>query len=71
MDPANFDFRPKPGTALINAGVPIAGYTDGFKGMAPDLGAYEADGERWVAGANWRESFSLLENASQAKNSKK
>jgi Right handed beta helix region len=60
MDPDHFDFRPKPGSALINAGIAIPGYTDGFKGKAPDLGAYESKGERWVPGAAWQESFTRL-----------
>lgn len=60
MDTTHFDFRPKPESALVNAGVPIPGYTDGFKGKSPDLGAYESQGERWVAGADWEESFTSL-----------
>jgi hypothetical protein len=59
-DPAKFDFRPAAGSPLVDAGVAIPGYTDGFKGKAPDLGAYEADAEPWVAGANWQEIFTLL-----------
>ena len=67
-DPANFDFRPKPGSALVDAGTEIPGYTDGFQGKAPDLGAYESGGERWVAGADWKESFTLLEPAGNPAN---
>ena len=59
-DPANFDFRPKEDSALVDAGVEIPGYTDGFKGAAPDIGAYESGGERWVPGADWQESFTNL-----------
>ena len=58
-DPAHFDFRPADGSPLIDAGVALPGYTDGFKGAAPDLGAYEAGGERWVPGADWKEAFTL------------
>ncbi len=36
-----FDFRLKPGSAAIDAGVELPGITDGFTGRAPDLGAYE------------------------------
>jgi hypothetical protein len=38
---ADFDFRLKPGSAAVDAGVVIPNITDGFTGKAPDLGAYE------------------------------
>ncbi len=41
----DFDFRLKPGSAAVDAGVEIPGITDGFTGRAPDLGAYELDRE--------------------------
>ncbi len=41
VDPANLDFTPKAGSALIDAGTHLPGYTDGFLGMAPDIGAIE------------------------------
>ncbi len=47
------DGVPIAGSAAIDAGVAIAGITDGAVGKAPDLGAYEVGGERWVAGADW------------------
>ena len=56
-DPAQFDFRPADGSPAIGAGVVLPGITDGFKGMAPDLGAYESNGERWVPGADWTPSY--------------
>lgn len=37
----DFDFRLKPGSAAVDAGVEIPGITDGFTGRAPDVGAYE------------------------------
>ena len=37
----DFDFRLKPGSAAVDAGVVIPNITDGFTGKAPDLGAYE------------------------------
>jgi len=49
-DPARYDFRPKKGSPLIDAGQVIPGITDGFKGKAPDIGAYEYGAERWVPG---------------------
>lgn len=39
----DFDFRLRPGTAAIDAGVPIPNVNDGFTGNAPDLGALELD----------------------------
>ena len=63
QDPSKFDFRPKAGSPLIDAGVPISGYTDGFHGAAPDLGAYELEGDRWVAGADWQEKFTVREKS--------
>ena len=50
------DAYPTDGSAAIDAGVVIEGITDGFEGEAPDLGAYEFGGERWVAGADWQDS---------------
>ncbi|MGD8239354.1 MAG: right-handed parallel beta-helix repeat-containing protein [Armatimonadota bacterium] len=49
-DPQNLDFRPAAGSPLIDAGHEIPGFTDGFKGRAPDIGAYEHGSERWVPG---------------------
>lgn len=49
------DGYPIAGSAAIDAGVVIAGITDGFQGKSPDLGAYEFGAARWVAGADWRD----------------
>jgi hypothetical protein len=35
------DLRLKAGCAAIDAGEVLPGFNDGFKGKAPDLGAYE------------------------------
>ncbi|WP_246137502.1 right-handed parallel beta-helix repeat-containing protein [Myxococcus llanfairpwllgwyngyllgogerychwyrndrobwllllantysiliogogogochensis] len=35
------DLRPRTGSAVENAGAPLANINDGFSGAAPDLGAYE------------------------------
>ena len=35
---------------LVDAGVSVPPYTDGHVGAAPDIGAYERGGDRWVAG---------------------
>jgi hypothetical protein len=40
-DPASFDFRLKPTSPAVDAGVALPNITDGFAGKAPDLGAYE------------------------------
>ena len=42
-DPAHFDFRLKPGSAAVDAGVVLPNINDGYTGRAPDLGAYEWD----------------------------
>ncbi len=44
---------PEAGSAVVDAGVPIPGVTDGFVGKAPDLGAYERGAPYWKAGADW------------------
>lgn len=49
------DGVPVKGSGAIDAGVEIPGITDGYVGRAPDLGAYEYGGERWVAGADWND----------------
>jgi hypothetical protein len=46
---------PTMASAAIDAGVVIEGITDGYKGKAPDLGAYESGAPRWVAGADWQD----------------
>jgi hypothetical protein len=37
----DFDFRIKPGSAAVDKGTVLPNVTDGFSGMAPDLGALE------------------------------
>jgi len=41
--PADFDFRLRPGSVAVDAGVRLIGVNDDFTGKAPDLGAYETD----------------------------
>jgi hypothetical protein len=43
--PEDLDFRLRPGSAAVDAGVEISTITDGFSGKAPDLGAYELGGD--------------------------
>ena len=41
--PDDFDFRLRPGSAAVDAGVRLPNVNDDFTGRAPDLGAYEID----------------------------
>ena len=50
VDAKRLDFRPCEGSPLIDAGEAIEGITDGYKGKAPDIGAYEFGAPRWVPG---------------------
>jgi hypothetical protein len=50
IDPARRDFRPRIGSPLIDAGKLIAPITDGYRGKAPDIGAYESGAQRWLPG---------------------
>jgi gliding motility-associated-like protein len=43
------NFRLKPTSPAVNTGIAIPGITDGSVGT-PDIGAYELNGEAWVAG---------------------
>ena len=50
-DSENFDFRPRFGSSLIDFGRNINGVTDGYKGDAPDSGAYEFGSDSyWIPG---------------------
>ena len=50
-DPGVFDFRPRAGSDLIDAGIDVPGITDGHLGDAPDIGAYEYGNTRyWIPG---------------------
>lgn len=57
---ADFDFRLKPGSKAVDAGVPLANINEDFAGRAPDLGAYEVGkplpvyGPRDGSGGNFR-----------------
>ena len=55
VDVAAHDYRPKASSPLVDAGVVFPPYTDGYVGKAPDIGAYELGGERWVAGCSGME----------------
>jgi len=50
-DPDNLDFRPRSGSDLVDAGVPVEGKTFPFVGEAPDIGPYEfGDKHYWIPG---------------------
>ncbi len=51
LDLAAYDFRPADDSPLINAGRIIPGITDGYRGAAPEVGAYEANQPGWIPGA--------------------
>ena len=51
MDPNSFDFRPAADSDFIDAGTHVEGFTNGFEGAAPDIGAYEAGTDHyWIPG---------------------
>ena len=55
----NDDFRLLPNASAIDAGVVIPGFTDGYTGSAPDLGAYEYGSPPWAAGVNSRPALAI------------
>ena len=50
VNATNGDYRLLTNTPPVNAGLLIPGYTDGYSGTAPDIGAYELGRTNWVAG---------------------
>ena len=53
-DPSTRDYRPAKGSPLIDAGAVVPPFTNGYQGSAPDIGAYEYNGEWWQAGCTGR-----------------
>jgi uncharacterized protein (TIGR03437 family) len=51
VDAAHGNFQLLPNSPAIGAGVVLPGYTDGFTGKAPDIGAYDHSLPPWKAGA--------------------
>ena len=52
VDYANNDFRLQGGSVVIDAGLEVPPFTDGWQGFAPDRGAYEDGLNQWTAGHN-------------------
>ena len=57
-DTSNNNFSPGSGSALIDAGITVAGITDQYtnNGSGPDIGAYEDGNTDWTAGHGWNVS---------------
>ncbi|WP_299710003.1 T9SS type A sorting domain-containing protein [uncultured Tenacibaculum sp.] len=53
---AGNNFKLKPNAKAVDYGRVINGITNGYKGKAPDVGAYEL-GDNWVPGINWNPEF--------------
>jgi len=51
VDAERRDFRPRPDSPLVDRGVPLPPWTDGFAGAAPDTGAFESGRPPFQAGA--------------------
>lgn len=72
VDPANRDFRLRPDSPAVSAGLPVPGITDGF--AVPDLGAYQTGGDYWVPGHDFAKRpdaelrFTEFENNSKLSN---
>jgi len=52
QDPQKRDFRPA--SILVDKAREAPGITDGFKGTAQNIGAYEQGGDFWIPGADWK-----------------
>jgi hypothetical protein len=59
VDWTNADFRLRANSPAIDSGVLISGFTEGYLGTAPDLGAYEFGGPAWSAGVGARPSLAI------------
>ena len=54
QDVGGLKFWLTPGADAIDSGKPVTGITEGFLGEAPDQGAYESGGARWLPGVRGR-----------------
>jgi hypothetical protein len=55
----NNNFSLLPNAPAVNAGVVIPGFTDGYVGSAPDLGAYELGSPPWNAGVGSQPTLAI------------
>ena len=53
------DFRPRAGSALVDAGTIVPGIAETYTGSAPDIGAYEYGVPPWIPGVTWNYSTSF------------
>jgi len=53
VDAASGNLHLQSGSPAIDAGAVISGITDGYKGSAPDQGAYENGQQDWIPGCNF------------------
>ncbi len=60
VDWAVDDFRLQTNAPAIDAGVIIPGFTDGYTGGAPDLGAHESGSLPWNAGVKSRPMLAII-----------
>jgi hypothetical protein len=60
----NEDFHLLSNAPAIDAGVVIPGFTDGYIGVAPDLGAYESGALPWTAGVGARATLAVVGGSS-------
>jgi hypothetical protein len=51
--PIDGDFTLRPGSPAVDAGEVLPPYTDGYRGNAPDIGAFEQSVQPWKAGADF------------------
>lgn len=51
--PEDGNFIPKDGSYLIDKGTKIKGFSKGYSGKLPDVGAYEHGEQPWSVGASW------------------
>ncbi|MDO6761293.1 T9SS type A sorting domain-containing protein [Tamlana sp. 2_MG-2023] len=52
QDWTNNNYHLKTSSQAVDYGKVIPGYTDGYAGAAPDVGAYEV-GDNWIPGVSW------------------
>ena len=71
-DVYNFDFRPKAGSSLIDQGKHKPGFTDGYIGSAPDIGAYEyGDKNYWIPGYQTKKAKTVRKTCKTRKSGNK